>query len=687
MKKAFTILALGLIIFGLSSFLPYPGGAPSPYNYSGSPSDGRDCSYCHGNMTTATGWITSNIPVSGYVPGTTYQITATNTISGSGKYGFEVSPQSVSGTLLGTLTAGTNSKVVGSGKWITQSTASSGVSSWTFSWTAPAAGTGTVTFYGSFARSTGSAVKNSTLVVAEGAQTLPADAGPVTGDNPVCQGSTHNYSVGTIAGATGYVWSVPSGASITSGQNTVSVTVHFSNTAVSGNISVYGTNGAGNGGASNLAVTVNPLPAAPSDITGPGTVCHNGSAEYNVTNVSGITYTWSVPAGASITAGQGSNAIAVTFGTQSGNIQVTPSNGCGNGSASAKEVVVTADPVMPDYIEGPAQPCIESEQHYAGLQKPGETYTWTVPAGSDILSGQGTHQIAVLVGATEGDISVVASNNCGTSNAQTLAIIPQSAPAQPGEMTGTTNPCEGSLQEYSVPEVAGLEYIWTVPSGYEIISGQGSHTVVIRIGHNAGNLSVTAHNACGTSDAGVIEIIPVLLPGKPGVIHGPLNIDLENVVTSEYTTEGGSNATSYEWNISPEDAGIIAGNTTSSQVTWNQSFSGVALIKVRGINTCGFGDWSQICEVHVTSPEAIHFEREATMIVPNPNNGDFKIDLKGIKGNVKLSIMDLTGKVVYTNTLQGETEHWISSSLPGGVYFIVLEMKDEIQSLKLIIRK
>lgn len=687
MKKSLTILVLGIIVIGLSSFLPYPGGAPSPYNYSGSPADGRDCSYCHGNMTTASGWITSNIPVSGYIPGTTYQITATNTISGSGKYGFEVSPQSPSGTLLGTLTAGTNSKVVGSGKWITQSSSSTSVTSWTFSWTAPAAGTGTVTFYGSFARSTGSAVKNCTLVVSEGAQTLPADAGPITGDNPVCQGSTHNYTVGTIAGATGYVWSVPSGASITAGQNTTTVTVHFSNTVVSGNVSVYGTNGAGNGVPSNLALTVNPLPAQTSDISGPGSVCHNGTAEYSVTNVSGITYTWTVPAGASITAGQGTNAIAVTFGTQSGNIQVTPGNGCGNGSAASREVAVTSDATLPDYIEGSVQPCIESEQHYTVLQKPGETYTWAVPAGTTIFSGQGTHQITVLIGAESGDITVTATNGCGTSDPQILTITPQGAPAQPGEISGIAAPCESSQQVFSVPLVSGVEYIWTVPAGYEVISGQGSSAVQIKIGHNAGTISVTCHNSCGTSPARTIAVTPALLPGKPGAVQGPLNVDLKYVVTTDYSTEGGANAGGYEWNISPENAGTIAGNTTSSQVTWNQNFTGVALIKVRGINSCGVGDWSNICEVHVTNSTGMNINKSAVQILPNPSDGNFKISLNEIHGDIKLTICDFTGKTVYSELLKGEMNHTIHTDLSNGVYFVVLEEKNLISITKLIINR
>ena len=91
-------------IFTLSVFA-YPGGAPA--GYTGSPGDAQNCtkSGCHnGTAATVSGWITSNIPPAGYTPATTYNITVT--VTGSGNHGFEVSPQNVAGTLLGTLIAG-----------------------------------------------------------------------------------------------------------------------------------------------------------------------------------------------------------------------------------------------------------------------------------------------------------------------------------------------------------------------------------------------------------------------------------------------------------------------------------------------------------------------------------------------------------------------------------------------------
>ncbi len=160
------ILSSAAIVLFSSYAMMYPGGSPTAKT--GSPGDGANCAQCHGGTATTTvGLITSNIPVSGYVPGQTYQITATNPQTGSGKIGFEVSPQNAAGTQLGTLVAGTGSKLVGGTKYVTQSNANSTTNTWTFGWIAPAAGTGAVTFYGAFARNYTGVTTLSTLTVQE----------------------------------------------------------------------------------------------------------------------------------------------------------------------------------------------------------------------------------------------------------------------------------------------------------------------------------------------------------------------------------------------------------------------------------------------------------------------------------------------------------------------------------------
>lgn len=410
----FGAMATLLLFAGFEMF--YPTGAPA--GYTGSPGDGQNCTACHGGTaTTSTGWITSTIPPTGYVPGQTYQITATNNLTGSGKYGFEVSPQNVSGALLGTLAAGSGSQLVGSGKYITHTNANITNNTWTFNWTAPASGTGQVTFYGAFAKGNPGPVTLSTLAVNE-ALTAPGAAGPISGPTQVCKSATENYSIAPVAGATSYVWAVPSGATIVSGQGTTGISVNYGSTAVSGNISVYGTNTAGSGPPSTLAVTVNSAPAMPGSIAGNNNPCATSTQTYSVNAVSGVTYTWTVPSSWAIVSGQGTSTLSVSTGVNPGNITVLPSNSCGQGPASVLAVSVQALAGTPGQPAGPEVVFYDQTpvtEYTITAVSNANSYEWAIsPAAAGLISGTGltaTVTWAAYTGTAE--IRVRALNECG----------------------------------------------------------------------------------------------------------------------------------------------------------------------------------------------------------------------------------------------------------------------------------
>ena len=171
MKKillgSFTMIAAAAIVS--ATFLnthSNPTGAP--VGSTGSPGDGASCFQggCHfGAPSAQANMITSNIPTCGYTPGQQYTITAS--ITGNSQKGFQVSPQDANGNFLGTLTAGSNNHTQQSGHYVTHNSDIGGSSAtWSFTWTAPASGTGDVTFYGAFANGRGT-TKTSTLVVQE----------------------------------------------------------------------------------------------------------------------------------------------------------------------------------------------------------------------------------------------------------------------------------------------------------------------------------------------------------------------------------------------------------------------------------------------------------------------------------------------------------------------------------------
>jgi hypothetical protein len=125
--------------------------------YTGSPGDTlKNCTICHGGTAVnVQNWISSNIPSTGFVAGSTYTIRAVNTLIGHNRFGFSISPQALDGKLLGTMlvTDTVRTKLVGNNKYITYRAA--GVQAldsnvWEFQWVAPTDGTKEVVFYGAF---------------------------------------------------------------------------------------------------------------------------------------------------------------------------------------------------------------------------------------------------------------------------------------------------------------------------------------------------------------------------------------------------------------------------------------------------------------------------------------------------------------------------------------------------------
>ena len=111
---------------------------------------------------------------------------------------------------------------------------------------------------------------------------MPDPAGTISGPNEICAPvSGVVYSVPPIANATGYIWTVPAGVVVVSGNNTDAITVNFPVTATSGNFTVQGTNSCGNGTVSpDYMVTVNPIPPAPV-ITASGDTLHSNAPAGN----------------------------------------------------------------------------------------------------------------------------------------------------------------------------------------------------------------------------------------------------------------------------------------------------------------------------------------------------------------------------------------------------------------------
>lgn len=110
---------------------------------------------------------------------------------------------------------------------------------------------------------------------------LPDLAGTITGKTLVCQGeSALIYSITAIPNSTSYKWSYSGKGATIGNSKSNSIFINFSSDATSGELTVQGHNDCGDGVASTVLITVNPLPQQPI-ITQNDAVLHSTSITGN----------------------------------------------------------------------------------------------------------------------------------------------------------------------------------------------------------------------------------------------------------------------------------------------------------------------------------------------------------------------------------------------------------------------
>ncbi len=183
--------------------------------------------------------------------------------------------------------------------------------------------------------------------------TPAANAGTITGLTSVCQlQNSVAYSVPTMTGATAYVWTLPTGASGSSTNNSISV--NYSNSAASGNIKIKVLNMCGDSSISTQTITVGTKPPTAGVISGLANVTQGQNAVvYTVPTIANATtYNWTLPSG--VAGSSTTNSISVNVGAHaySGLLKVSGSNTCGTGSSSTLFVKIPKKLVVKFILQG-----------------------------------------------------------------------------------------------------------------------------------------------------------------------------------------------------------------------------------------------------------------------------------------------------------------------------------------------
>ena len=348
---------------------------------------------------------------------------------------------------------------------------------------------------------------------------LPVSVSIAADANPVCDGTLVTFTATPVNEGTtpSYQWYVGANP-VGSDSPTFSTSTLNDGDVVTVELTSDATCATGNPATSNaVTMTVNPdLPVSVSIAADANPVCDGTSVTFTATPTNGGTtpsYQWYV---------DGS-----PVGTSSDTYNYIPSNGdvvtveltsdatCASGNpATSNPVTMTVDPILPVSVSiaANANPvCAGTPVTYTATPtNEGTTpvYQWYVNS-----TPVGTNSNTYNYTPAEGDVvsvDLTSNANCVTDNPassnQITMNVDVAAPSTPATPTGDVSVCSAAtLLNYTVTAVANAtSYIWNLPSGWTIVSGNGTNSISVDMGSASSgnyNISVSASNACGTSSA------------------------------------------------------------------------------------------------------------------------------------------------------------------------------------------
>jgi gliding motility-associated-like protein len=368
--------------------------------------------------------------------------------------------------------------------------------------------------------------------------TVPAQPSAIVGSTSICAG-TANYSVTNVPGVT-YTWTYSGTGTLTPNGNQVDL-----NATTGGTLTVTPSNACGDGPAQQVAITIGTVPAQPSAITGSTSICA-GTANYSVTNVPGVTYTWTYSGTGTLTPNGNQVDLNATTG---GTLTVTPSNACGDGPAQQIAITIEDVPNQPVAISGPdVIGCATSSGNYSITAEPGVTYTWTY-SGTGTITGSGNS--ISLEPTSGGTLTVTPSNACGNGTPQTIDIqfTGSDLSISVSVINGVT--CHGDSDGSVTLEVTGGTAPYEIAWNPSIASGLTANNLA------AGNYSVTVTDDNGCTDVVSFQIsspspLVVSVTGSPSEC-GLTNGSVQALVT------GGNGSFSYSWSPGGEITNSLSG--------------------------------------------------------------------------------------------------------------------------------
>jgi hypothetical protein len=507
----------------------------------------------------------------------------------------------------------------------------------------------------------------------------PLPVPTISGPAPGCTNVPEVYS--TQTGMSNYTWGISSGGTIQSGAGTSSITVLWTVTG-SQSVSVNYTSAAGCTAASPTSYPVTVNATTVPVISGPNNVCINSGYSTYTTQSGMSNYTWTISSGGTISYGQNSSSVSVTWttaGAQWVAVNFTNPSGCTPSSPTQYSVTVSNVPGPAGSITGTATVCAGAQKvsYSVATIVNATVYVWTLPTGASVDSGANTNYILVNFSdtASSGNITVYGNNICGNgATSPSFAVTVNALPAAAGTITGPATVCQGSTGNvYTVPVILNATgYTWTLPAGATIVSGNNTNSITVDFSSSAvsGNITVAGTNSCGNGTVSPNFAVTVnTAPPAP-------------VVTNTGTTLQSSAATGNQWYF---QGTLIMGATGQTYVATQDGY----YWDVVTLNGCS-SDTSN--HVYILTTGVNSHSSAAINVYPVPNDGQFNVSITTASHeSFTINVYNNLGVKVYeelTVEINGSLQKVIDlRPVPDGVYTIIFENSQNQIVKKIVVSK
>jgi photosystem II stability/assembly factor-like uncharacterized protein len=227
-------------------------------------------------------------------------------------------------------------------------------------------------------------------------------------------------------------------------------------------------------------------------------------------------------------------------------------------------------------------------------------------------------------------------------------------PSQPSVITGATSICENSSQTYSVDNIPGKGYNWSLPVGWTQTAGGATNSITVTVGSGSGDIVVTPFNGCGNGTARTLTV-------STTTIDNSLALSGTTLIANE-------SGASYQWLDCDNGNSPISGETSQS---FTAIVSGNYAVE---ITKNGCTETSACTNVTVLG---IQQEQNVNLSAyPNPNNGMFTVSSS--IPMMRVEVVNVVGQVVYEQNMNGQTKVDINFEGAPGIYFVRIVTTDNI---------